>query len=217
MNKSETICSLAASLAKAQGEFTAIAKNRSVEITMKTGGKFKFKYADLDAIIEATRPALSKNGLAIIQPIIDDKLLTIITHSSGEFIESSMPLPARIGDDPKQYGAHISYLRRYAYQSLICVMADDDLDANGDDLPKQPVNKPKQPQQPTTQQEAPTRRLSSAERELGVKDMKAAPDEAALKEALLGWHKAAKDIGDKESVAFFNDCYHQCAAAFAEY
>ena len=52
---------------------------------------------------------------------------------------------------------------------------------------------------------------------MGVKDMKAAPDEAALKEALLGWHKAAKDVGDKDSIAFFNDCYHQCAAAFAEY
>jgi len=210
MNKSETIGALAASLAKAQGEFTAIAKNRLVEITMKTGGKFKFKYADLDAIIEATRPALSKNGLAIIQPIIDDKLLTIITHSSGEFIESSMPLPARIGDDPKQYGAHISYLRRYAYQSLVCVMADDDLDANGDDLPKQPVNKPKPPQQP----ELPPRRLSSAERELGVKDMKAAPDIAALQAILKDYHKMAKDIGDKESIAFFNDCYKECAAAF---
>ena len=70
MNKSETIGALAASLAKAQGEFTAIAKNRLVEITMKTGGKFKFKYADLDAIIEATRPALSKNGLACCITII---------------------------------------------------------------------------------------------------------------------------------------------------
>ena len=210
MNKSETIGALAASLAKAQCEFTAIPKNRLVEITMKTGGKFKFKYADLDAIIEATRPALSKNGLAIIQPIIDDKLLTIITHSSGEFIESSMPLPARIGDDPKQYGAHISYLRRYAYQSLICVMADDDLDANGDDLPKQPINKPKPPQQP----ELPPRRLSSAEREIFVKEMKSAPDLSALQQIVKDSHALAKTVNDKESIAFFNDCYSSCAAAF---
>lgn len=210
MNKSETIGALAASLSKAQGEFTAIAKNRLVEITMKTGGKFKFKYADLDAIIEATRPALSKNGLAIIQPIIDDKLLTIITHSSGEFIESSMPLPARIGDDPKQYGAHISYLRRYAYQSLICVMADDDLDANGDDLPKQPpANKPQTKQ-------AESKRLSNDERELCVKDMKAAPDLSALQQAVKDAHALAKSIGDKESIAFFNECYKSCEAAFAD-
>ena len=209
MNKSESIAALAAALSKAQGEFTAIAKNRLVEITMKTGGKFKFKYADLDAIIEATRPFLSKNGLAIIQPIIDDKLLTIVTHSSGEFIESSMPLPARIGDDPKQYGAHISYLRRYAYQSLVCVMADDDLDANGDDLPKQPVNKQKPPQQ-----EAPPPRLSNAQREQGVKDMKAAPDLAALQHIVKECHALAEKIGDKESKRFFNECYTECASVF---
>lgn len=210
MNKSETIGALAASLSKAQGEFTAIAKNRLVEITMKTGGKFKFKYADLDAIIEATRPALSKNGLAIIQPIIDDKLLTIITHSSGEFIESSMPLPARIGDDPKQYGAHISYLRRYAYQSLVCVMADDDLDANGDDLPKQPPL-PKQQIKP-----AEAKRLSNDERELYVKDMKAAPDLKALQKVAKDAHELADSVSDKESKRFFIDCYKSCEAAFSD-
>lgn len=128
MNKSESIAALSAALAKAQGEFLAIAKNRSVKIQMKSGGSFNFKYADLEATINATRPALSKNELCVIQPITDNKLLTIISHSSGEYIESSMPLPEQIGEDPKQYGAKISYLRRYAYQSLLCVMADDDLD-----------------------------------------------------------------------------------------
>lgn len=128
MNKSDSIAAISAALAKAQGEFAPLAKNRSVKIQMKSGGSFNFKYADLEATINATRPALSKNGLSVIQPICDDKLLTIITHSSGEYIESSMPLPTQIGDDPKQYGAKISYLRRYAYQSLVCVMADDDLD-----------------------------------------------------------------------------------------
>lgn len=147
MNKSESIASISAALAKAQGEFSPIAKNRFVKITMKSGGSFNFRYADLEATINATRPALSKNGLAVIQPICGDELLTIISHSSGEFIQSSMPLPAQIGDDPKQYGAKISYLRRYAYQSLVCVMADDDLDEYGDDinthqLQPQPQQKP---------------------------------------------------------------------------
>lgn len=145
MNKSESIAAISAAIAKAQGEFSPIAKNRSVKIQMKSGGSFNFKYADLEATINATRPALSKNGLSVIQPICDDKLLTIITHSSGEYIESSMPLPAQIGDDPKQYGAKISYLRRYAYQSLVCVMADDDLDESTE-LPFQQPQEQKKPQ-----------------------------------------------------------------------
>lgn len=152
MNKSESIASLSAALAKAQAEFSAIAKNRAVNIQMKLGGSYKFKYADLEATINATRPALSKNGLSVIQPICDDKLFTIITHSSGEYIESFMPLPTQIGDDPKQYGAKISYLRRYAYQSLVCVMADDGLDEAGDDEPR--TQKTQEPKKPTLAKEA---------------------------------------------------------------
>jgi hypothetical protein len=59
-----------------------------------------------------------------------------------------------------------------------------------------------------------TRKLSSDERELCVKDMKAAPDLSALQQAVKDAHALAKSIGDKESIAFFNECYATCAAAF---
>ena len=84
----------------------------------------------------------------------------------------------------------------------------------GEDLPEcedVPTPPPVQRQQA---QPLPPRRLSSAERELGVKDMKAAPDLSALQMILKDYHKMAKDIGDKESINFFNDCYKECAAAF---
>lgn len=164
MNKSESIAELSAALAKAQGEFAAIPKNRAVKIQMKSGGSFNFKYADLEATINATRPALSKNGLSVIQPICDDKLLTIITHSSGQYIESSMPLPAQIGDDPKQYGAKISYLRRYAYQSLVCVMADDDLDEDGNGVDNNGYGYAPQTQQSTPKQPQPKKKLNDLAR-----------------------------------------------------
>lgn len=164
MNKSESIAELSAALAKAQGEFAAIAKNRAVKIQMKSGGSFNFKYADLEATINATRPALSKNGLSVIQPICDDKLLTIITHSSGQYIESSMPLPAQIGEDPKQYGAKISYLRRYAYQSLVCVMADDDLDEDGNGIDSNGYGHAPQTQQAAPKQPQPKKKLNDLAR-----------------------------------------------------
>lgn len=88
------------------------------------------------------------------------------------------------------------------------IYAGEDL-PEGEDLPP-----PVQRQQQQTQPPLPPRRLSSAERELGVKDMKAAPDLSALQMILKDYHKMAKDIGDKESIAFFNDCYKECAAAF---
>ena len=118
-------------LAKAQGEFSGLAKNREVEIIMKSGGRYKFRYADLEAVLSATRPALAANGLAVVQVIAGDALETVLTHESGASITSSVPLPTPGGGDIKSYGATIMYLRRYAYTSLLCVAADDDLDENG--------------------------------------------------------------------------------------
>ncbi len=59
-------------------------------------------------------------------------------------------------------------------------------------------------------------KLSNDERELCVKDMKAAPDLKALQQAVKDAHALAKSIGDKESIAFFNECYKSCEAAFAD-
>ena len=87
------------------------------------------------------------------------------------------------------------------------IYAGEDL-PEGEDVPTPP------PAQRQQAQPLPPRRLSSAERELGVKDMKAAPDLSVLQMILKDYHKMAKDIGDKESIAFFNDCYKECAAAF---
>lgn len=126
-------------LAKAQGEFSGLAKNREVEIIMKSGGRYKFRYADLEAVLSATRPALAANGLAVIQVIAGDVLETVLTHDSGASITSSVPLPTPGGGDIKSYGATIMYLRRYAYTSLLCVAADDDLDENGQEAAKAPA------------------------------------------------------------------------------
>ena len=128
---------LYAALAKAQGGFAPIAKNRAVKIQMKGGGAYEFRYADLEAILSATRPALAANGLAVFQRIepiagtTNNNLITVIAHKDGGLLESVTALPAGYGGDLKSFGANLSYLRRYAYTSLLCVSADDDLDEDG--------------------------------------------------------------------------------------
>ena len=52
---------LYAALVKAQGEFQPIVKNRDGQSGHRT-----FKYADLDELIQKTRPALVANGLAVM-------------------------------------------------------------------------------------------------------------------------------------------------------
>lgn len=121
---------LAGALAKAQGEFKPVAKNRAVQIRMKEGGTYRFEYADLEQLISCTRLALSANGLALVQRVDKDVLVTELLHAGGGTLHSSSDLP-RMGQDPKAYGAAISYLRRYAYSALLCLAADDDLDEDG--------------------------------------------------------------------------------------
>lgn len=129
---------LYAALAKAQAAFQPIVKNREVQITMKSGGKFKFRYADIDEITAKTRPALAANGLSILQPIQSDPATgatwidTMLTHSDGGVITSRVDIkPAASYSDPKEFGATVTYVRRYAVTALLGVAADDDLDENG--------------------------------------------------------------------------------------
>jgi ERF superfamily len=112
-------------LCAARAEFAQIKKE-------KTNPHFKSKYADLDAVIAATQPALSKNGLAIISmPMIASEascLITRLYHVSGESIECSYSIPQ--GLKPQEIGSALTYARRYTLCALLNVTAEDDDDAN---------------------------------------------------------------------------------------
>lgn len=145
MHTSESIAALSAALAKAQGEM----KNAPLN---KTNPHFKSRYADLAAIRDATIPALSKNGLAIIQfTTLDDdgrmKLHTRLSHSSGEWVESVYPLPV---DKPQVMGSAITYGKRYSWSAMCGISADEDDDGNA----AQEAPAPKQQARATAQRGA---------------------------------------------------------------
>lgn len=103
---------------------------------------FKSKYADLNSIREACIPALNKNGIVVLQPIvhIDGKnfVKTLLLHESGESIESITEIIYSKQNDAQAQGSGITYARRYGLQSLVNVGADDD-DGNKASTPQQPV------------------------------------------------------------------------------
>ena len=129
--KSEQFNELAAALAKAQGEIKPPEKNKSVTVKTTTGGSYTFDYADLGAITDAIRAPLSKNGIAVTHLIEFDErgpyLLTMLLHTSGQWIGSKYPLPS--SGDPKVFGGALTYGKRYSLAALVCVSADDDADA----------------------------------------------------------------------------------------
>lgn len=127
---------LYAAFAKAQGEFTAIARTSSGLITPKKGAPYPFKYADLAELIAATRPALAANGLSVMQkPTFADRgyvIETVLMHESGHAITAEMPIPPFSGD-LKAYGASLTLLRRYAYAAILNLAAEDDADKHPED------------------------------------------------------------------------------------
>jgi len=125
--KSTELNELFASMAKAQADIKVACKDSANPF-------FKSKYANLQSIIEASRPALCKNGLSVLQQIVtdgngQDYLVTMLCHSSGQWVSSHMKInPAKT--DVQSLGSYITYLRRYAYAALIGVYDGDDDDGN---------------------------------------------------------------------------------------
>jgi hypothetical protein len=115
--------------------FEALAKaqlDMEVAKTDSTNPYFKSKYADLKALIDASRPFLAKNGICVVQrpiPAEDGRpyLYTRMGHLSGQWMESFMPI-----NPPKQdiqtLGSYLTYLRRYSYSSMVGVVAGDEDD-----------------------------------------------------------------------------------------
>ena len=122
---------IAAALAKAQGEFPEITFDSEVEVTMKSGGKYRFKYATLTNIIRATRPALSANGLALVQTFENTVLTTRLIHSSGQQLTSTIELPIDDSMSNQDIGGVMTYFKRYSISAILGVSADADDDSNG--------------------------------------------------------------------------------------
>lgn len=128
---------LFAALAAAQGAFPEVKKNQTVDIKPRDSAAYSFRYADLGAMREATRKPLADNGLFVIQPIndLDSRvpeavIETILGHKDGGTVISRLKV-ANDFHDPKAFGAVVTYLRRYAYGSILGIATDDDLDKDG--------------------------------------------------------------------------------------
>jgi hypothetical protein len=114
-------------LISAQAEFKTAIKDVSNTF-------FKSKYADLESIVAAVQPALTKHGLGFIQPVTtlsDGRMIitTTIIHISGQSIDSIYPVDP-VKKDPQGYGSAITYGRRYALSSMLGVVTGDDDDGN---------------------------------------------------------------------------------------
>lgn len=134
MNQSESLAKLAPALVKAQAEMGVALKD-------STNPHFRSRYADLTSIITASRDALTKNGIAVVQRSHPNdrgvQIETTLVHSSGEWIgDGGLFLPAS-KVDPQGFGSAMTYARRYGLAAMLQVVQDDD-DGNAASVPAPP-------------------------------------------------------------------------------
>src|SRR3981189_3324486 len=135
---SESIATIAAALAKAQGEL----KNPQKSLVATIRSPFPreadrtFRYAPLSSGLDIVRRSLGRHEIATIQSTEIDKeagllrLTTILAHSSGEWVSSEWPV-CQITEiaSAQRMGAALTYARRYALFTLVGIAGEDDLDA----------------------------------------------------------------------------------------
>ena len=114
-------------LIKAQGQIKTVSKSKTAGAGHRTWG-----YADLTDCLDAALPHLNENGIALAQVFWPDeqgatRLVSLLLHSSGQFIASALPLRPK-SDDPHGIGSAISYARRYTFcpQVGIRIAGEDD-------------------------------------------------------------------------------------------
>lgn len=139
MRTSDTLAKIAPALVKAAAEIEGAAKSAN-------NTHFRSKYATLESVIDATKEALAKHDLCVVQAPghMEGNLLTMTTrliHTSGEWIEAEYQIPL-VKCDPQASGSAITYARRYALMALLNVPAvDDDGEAAMDRKPTPPADK----------------------------------------------------------------------------
>jgi hypothetical protein len=142
MNQSESIENLINALVTFQGK---------AETLPQPATGYGYTYTPLDKVIEYIRPMLADVGLCFAQfpdtPPNGEPAVTLTTrlmHTSGEWLEATMLIPVpQVGkaNMAQNYGAALTYARRYALTSILGLATDEDVDAApvGNGQPRKPV------------------------------------------------------------------------------
>lgn len=126
MKTSENVSELVPALINAKKSIGPAKKDRK----NFHGGKF----ADLSSVHEACDAALAENNLIVIQDVEGNEKSVLVStrliHSSGQWMEVGPLCLPLTKNDPQAVGSCITYGRRYAISSLLCIVTEEDDDAN---------------------------------------------------------------------------------------
>lgn len=120
----ENIDKISSAISKAQMDITNPKKST-------LNPYFKSKYSNLSDIINVIRLPLAINEIAVMQapytPIDGIGVETLLSHSSGQWIKFRFKVkPPK--NDIQTIGSLISYIKRFALSSALCISGEDEDD-----------------------------------------------------------------------------------------
>jgi hypothetical protein len=128
--KTKTVDSLVSKLFAIQEELGPVVKG-------KKNPHFKSSYADINAMLEVVLPLFAKHRVLLLQPPVTSKLApaetartnylhTILINADDPTDKFEFPIELPTESNPQKFGSALTYLRRYAIQSILALQAEDD-------------------------------------------------------------------------------------------
>jgi hypothetical protein len=145
VGQTDAVATLAEALAAAQGQFEALAFDAKND-------HFGSRYATLSALLAVVRPALARNGIALLQhPVAEGSRLGIVTElrKGDEVIRSVISWELPPETTPHKLFAAVTYFKRHALQAILGIAGEDDDDGNAASTPpRKPFRPPPSPTPP---------------------------------------------------------------------
>jgi hypothetical protein len=133
-------------LLQVQSKVSGVARDAKAD-----AGRRTYKYATLEAVIDAVRPACVEAGIVLLQaPHLDApggvvSVETVLVHAaSGEYMSCTSACSVNAGD-AQAIGSAQTYMRRYGLMSLLGLAPEDDDGQAARGAPTGQTQPPRQP------------------------------------------------------------------------
>lgn len=108
---------------------TSVARDSEARVQSKRGASYSYTYASLGAVLAAVVPTLAKHGLAPMQTVEGEWLVTVLIHTSGQSLVCRVPLVVASDgrlSPTQEVGSALSYARRYGLLTMLALATEDD-------------------------------------------------------------------------------------------